>query len=171
MTIFVFCATNILKDRIFRDPSSHRATRWAHVQEELSTIYDQLDCVTHVVNNSGSWNTPPQGAGHISRYTLGTGTGDRSRPCEVTYCSSYELHCARVESLFFVTDYRHACGPECSVDLTIRPKQRSSCQLYTQAICRSIFMNLRATHWQVESAAWQEARLRAIALILYRSAR
>jgi len=54
ITVFVFCAANILKDRIFNEPSSHRPSRWVHIQEELSTIYDQLDCVNHIVNNSGS---------------------------------------------------------------------------------------------------------------------
>ncbi len=54
VTIFVFCEPKILEERIFKDPSSQRSTRWSLVREELSTIYDQLDCVNFVVNNSGS---------------------------------------------------------------------------------------------------------------------
>jgi len=77
VTVFVFCAAKILKDRIFKDPSSHRATRWAHIQEELSTIYDHLDCVTHVVNNSGSLeHSFLQVRDIVSRYALDRGERD-----------------------------------------------------------------------------------------------
>ena len=55
LVILVFCSSTVLKERIFRDVKSHRVSRWVLVQEELSGIYDNLDCVTNVVNNSGSF--------------------------------------------------------------------------------------------------------------------
>jgi ribose 1,5-bisphosphokinase PhnN len=53
-TIFVFCESSILKARMLKDPSSQRLDRWLLVQEEIGAIYNQLDCVNLVVDNSGS---------------------------------------------------------------------------------------------------------------------
>lgn len=54
ITVFVFCESKVLRERIFADPASQRVGRWALIQQELANIYDQLAGVRYVVDNSGS---------------------------------------------------------------------------------------------------------------------
>jgi guanylate kinase len=52
VTILVYCVSEILRARIFSVTEPHRRERWPYVALELSSIYDELGCVTFVVNNS-----------------------------------------------------------------------------------------------------------------------
>ena len=55
VVIFVFCDFSVLKERIMVSADVHRSGRWAAISDEIDHIYQELECVDFVINNSKSF--------------------------------------------------------------------------------------------------------------------
>lgn len=53
--VLIYCSAEVLHDRLIRSGSAARAARWPRVEEEIKEIYELLDCVHMVINNSHSF--------------------------------------------------------------------------------------------------------------------